>query len=167
MTSLSQRMNLDSGEKTWLTPPHIIEKLGPFDLDPCCPDEMPWPTASDMVTKDRDGLSVDWSGKRVWLNPPYGRESYPFLRRMARHSGGGIAFLFARTDTKAWQKYIFPAAYGILFISGRVNFYQKDGSIGKRSPAPSALVAYSAQDFFRLSVCGIEGTLVCLKYVLR
>lgn len=25
----------------WLTPPHILDALGPFDLDPCAPDPRP------------------------------------------------------------------------------------------------------------------------------
>lgn len=71
----SYNMNIDTGEKTWLTPPYIIDALGPFDLDPCCPPKMPWQTAAEMVCRPADGLAVDWRGKRVWLNPPYGREA--------------------------------------------------------------------------------------------
>ena len=82
-------INQDSGEKTWLTPPEIIEALGHFDLDPCAADNMPWRTADRMVTKAENGLLVDWDGKRVWCNPPYGRESVPFLDKMARHADGG------------------------------------------------------------------------------
>lgn len=118
---LSVAMNADSGEKTWLTPPHIIKALGPFDLDPCCPPKMPWRTAAQMVCRPDDGLAVDWTGKRVWLNPPYGREAVPFLRKMAKtDGGGGILLVFARTDTSAWQDWIFPYAYGILFLRGRL-----------------------------------------------
>ena len=87
----SQNMNIDTGEKTWLTPPHIIEALGPFDLDPCCPPNMPWRTATRMVCRPDDGLAVDWTGKRVWLNPPYGREAVPFLRKMAQSKTGGVS----------------------------------------------------------------------------
>ena len=85
----SYNMNIDTGEKTWLTPPHIIDTLGPFDLDPCCPPKMPWQTATEMVCRPADGLAVDWRGKRVWLNPPYGREAVPFLRKMAIGGTGG------------------------------------------------------------------------------
>lgn len=85
---LSVNMNIDTGEKTWLTPPEIIRALGPFDLDPCCPPNMPWRTAERMVCRPDDGLAVDWTGQRVWLNPPYGREAVPFLRKMAEHEGG-------------------------------------------------------------------------------
>lgn len=93
-------MNIDTGEKTWLTPPHIIEALGPFDLDPCCPPTMPWHTATRMVHWPADGLKVDWTGKRVWCNPPYGREAIPFLRKMAENRTGGVVFcLYLRVQT--------------------------------------------------------------------
>ena len=65
MTARSISMNVDTGEKTWLTPPSILRRLGVFDLDPCCPDGgMPWPTASRMITKSEDSLSRDWGGGR-------------------------------------------------------------------------------------------------------
>ena len=96
----SVRMNIDTGEKTWLTPPYIIESLGSFDLDPCCPPNMPWRTATQMVCRPDDGLAVDWTDRRVWLNPPYGREAIPFLRKMAKskiRGGGYFSFLHAQT----------------------------------------------------------------------
>ena len=33
---------------TWLTPLSLIQSLGDFDLDPCCPPVMPWQTAAYM-----------------------------------------------------------------------------------------------------------------------
>ena len=159
MKPTSVRMNIDTGEKTWLTPPNIINVLGSFDLDPCCPPSMPWQTATQMVCRPDDGLAVDWTGKRVWCNPPYGRESLPFLRKMAenRIEGGGILLVFARTDTAAWQEWIFPYAAGILFMRGRLRFHRPDGSPGDTATAPSALVAYTEQDFARLRESGLEG----------
>lgn len=90
----SYNMNIDTGEKTWLTPPEIINALGPFDLDPCCPPTMPWRTATRMVHWPNDGLKVDWTGKRVWCNPPYGRDAVPFLRKMAENKTGGYFTIF-------------------------------------------------------------------------
>ena len=88
MSSKWNLINADSGQKTWLTPRGIIEALGHFDTDPCCPSNMPWRTADTMLTKEDDGTTAEWRG-RVWLNPPYGRESNPFIIRMATHKGGG------------------------------------------------------------------------------
>lgn len=153
----SYNMNIDTGEKTWLTPPEIIDALGPFDLDPCCPPTMPWRTATQMVHWPDDGLKVDWTGKRVWLNPPYGREAMPFLRKMAKNKTGGILLIFARTDTSAWQDLIFPFAYGIMFLRGRLRFHKPNGTPGETATAPSALVAYSEQDFARLRNAGLIG----------
>ena len=153
----SYNMNIDTGEKSWLTPPEIIDALGPFDLDPCCPPTMPWRTATRMVHWPNDGLKVDWTGKRVWCNPPYGHDAMPFLGRMAVHDGGGILLIFARTDTSAWQDCIFPYAYGILFLRGRLRFYRPDRTQGEAASAPSALVAYSEQDFARLRESGLRG----------
>lgn len=114
----SVSMNVDTGEKTWLTPPWIVQKLGHFDLDPCTPPVMPWRTADRMIslqtesevecpvgfvrTEPGDGTKVDWEGKRVWCNPPYGRESVPFLERFARLTqsrGGGGTSLYLRVPT--------------------------------------------------------------------
>jgi len=151
-------MNVDTGQKTWLTPPFIIAALGEFDLDPCCPDEMPWRTARTMYTKSVDGLRQSWRG-RVWLNPPYGRDSYPFLGRMAAH-GNGIALLFGRTDTEAWHRWVFPYCDSVLFMKGRVRFCRPDGTQADAANAPSCLVSYSGNDTLALRRSGIEGFLM-------
>ena len=65
--------------------------------------------------------------------------------------------IFARTDTAAWQDCIFPYAYGILFLRGRLYFCKPDGTPGGCASAPSALVAYSERDFARLRESGLRG----------
>ena len=157
--SKSDNMNIDTGEKTWLTPPNIIRALGTFDLDPCCPPTMPWRTATQMVCRPDDGLAVDWTGKRVWLNPPYGRESVPFLRKMAAN-GNGIALLFGRTDTKAWHELVFHFADSVFFMKGRIKFLKEDGTSGGGATAPSNLVAYSKSDTEAIMNSGLEGWLL-------
>ena len=156
-------INQNSGEKTWLTPKFIIDALGHFNTDPCCPDIMPWQTADRMITKEQDGRTAEWIG-RVWLNPPYGKESYPFIKRMATHIGGGVALLFARTDTKIWHDWIFPYAHSILFIQGRLCFYDKNGIKGGSCAVPSVLVSYSQYDTDALKNSGIKGKLIELKH---
>ena len=82
----------------WLTPPHILQALGEFDLDPCAPIVRPWETAKNHFTINDDGLKQKWFG-RVWCNPPYGLEAAIWLNKLAEH-GNGIALIFARTETK-------------------------------------------------------------------
>jgi len=160
MKSNSFLINQDSGEKTWLTPPSIITALGEFDLDPCCPPKMPWRTAKEMVCRPNDGLAVDWNGKRVWCNPPYGKEAKAFVEKMVEHSGGGILLVFARTENRVWQDLIFPNAHSVMFVRGRVNFYNAGGSESGTAPTPSALVAFSEHDTDALRNSGIAGFIV-------
>lgn len=59
----------DEQKDEWLTPPHILEALGRFDLDPCAPINRPWPTADKHYTVNDKGLTQRWEG-RVFCNPP-------------------------------------------------------------------------------------------------
>lgn len=150
-------MNVDTGQKTWLTPPDIVEALGPFDMDPCVPDHMPWRTAARMLTKAENGLVVPWEGT-VWLNPPYGRDSVPFLEKMAQHRNG-VALLFGRTDTKAWHELVFPVCDSVLFMRGRISFYREDGTKAGTANAPSCLVSYTPHFTAKLVDAAIPGYL--------
>lgn len=134
----------------WLTPPWILDALGPFDLDPCCPDSMPWRTADTMLTINDDGLSTPWSGT-VWCNPPYS-DVTPWLERMAAH-GDGIALVFARTEIAAWRDHVWTAdpQPSILFIVGRLHFHRPNGErAAANAGAPSALIAYGSAAQSRL-----------------
>ena len=43
----------------WLTPPEILEALGPFDMDPCASQFQPWRTAVQQFTIEDDGLAAN------------------------------------------------------------------------------------------------------------
>lgn len=146
---------------TYLTPPEIVQALGEFDLDPCCPSGMPWKTADRMISLPTDGLTAEWKpGYRVWLNPPYGREADAWLARLSEHDFG-TALVFARTETKAWQTHVWPKASAILFLSGRLHFHNRHGErYAANSGAPSALIAYGTIDAAFLKSSGIPGAYV-------
>lgn len=143
----------------WLTPPEIIEALGPFDLDPCASKVRPWPTAKTHFTVDDDGLAKEWFG-RVWLNPPYGKHAVQWLLKMM-HYGNGIALTFARTETRWFFHTVWNASDGILFLEGRLHFYQTDGIQSKMNAgAGSVLVAYGKENVEILSNSGIAGKFI-------
>lgn len=147
---------------TWLTPPEIVAALGKFDLDPCCPPVMPWPTADRMLCERDDGLTADWNG-RVWLNPPYSREAVKWLRKLADH-GNGTALIFARTETSWFFETIWRAATAVLFLEGRIHFHKADGTrAAANAGAPSCLVAYGEVDATILRECAIDGYFVRIK----
>ncbi|MFC0408857.1 DNA N-6-adenine-methyltransferase [Roseomonas elaeocarpi] len=143
---------------TWLTPPDLLQKLGAFDLDPCCPPVMPWSTASRHITPAEDGLKQPWAG-RVWLNPPYSREAQAWMRRMSEH-GDGIALVMARTETAWFWETVWrsPTATGVLFLEGRIHFHHPDGRRADANcGAPSVLVAYGWENARVLAGCGVSG----------
>jgi hypothetical protein len=143
----------------WLTPLAIPQRLGPFDLDACGCAGMPWRIATTTYfLPDHDGLLEPWHG-RVWCNPPYGHGvEEPWLKRMEQH-GNGMLLIFARTETLAWQKSVFPYADALLFVEGRVRFRFPNGEIGKSGTAPSVLLAYGQNNVEALRNAGIAGAL--------
>lgn len=150
-----------AGTEVWLTPPHILEALGEFDLDPCSSLDRPWDTAKNHYTVDDDGLIQPWFG-RVWCNPPYGPKMGPFLEKLATHENG-IALIFARTETRAFFDFVWDKADALLFLKGRLRFHKPDGSLGGTAGSPSVLIAYGQDNVKTLEECGLEGKLVRLK----
>lgn len=143
--------------ETWLTPRDIIDELGPFDMDPCCPPTMPWQTAKTMIHMPDNGLSKVWEG-RVWLNPPYNRFCWDhWIPKMAEHNNG-IALLIPRSDKWQFHRYIMERAEAIFFFKDRVRFCDQDGvEMRQGLPWPSMLVAYGRQNaeaLLRLSRSG-------------
>ena len=127
----------------WYTPPEIFELLKnpTFDLDPCSPgkDKVPWIPAVKHYTASDNGLLMPWTGK-VWLNPPYGKETPVWLDKLALH-GNGIALVFARTDTK-WFHRLVTKADVVCFLAGRVSFVSESGQQGGSAACGSLLLAW-------------------------
>lgn len=143
----------------WLTPPAVLEKLGTFDLDPCSPIARPWNTARVHFSKEQDGLAQQWFG-RVWCNPPYGKEAALWLEKLSNHNQG-IALIFARTETDMFFRWVWRKASAVLFIQGRLYFYDVNGRVAPaNSGAPSVLVAYGSRDKEILRMCGIPGKFI-------
>jgi hypothetical protein len=109
------------------------------------------------------GLERPWGPRTVWCNPPYGAPKIinPWLAKMAAHDFG-ILCIFARTETAAWFKYIWPCASAILFVKGRPHFHFP--GTGARAPGnsggPIALVSYGLRAVERLEQSGISGHLM-------
>lgn len=147
----------------WLTPPHITDALGPFDLDPCAPHQRPdWTKARRWYTATDDGLTARWQqDELVWCNPPYSN-AQAWMAKLADH-GAGIALVFARVETRWWFDHVWPAASGLLFLRGRLTFHRPSGEpakAGRNSGGPSVLIAYGSTSLSRLERSGLSGSLV-------
>jgi hypothetical protein len=157
------RMTLGSHQRSvgksqvHVTPKWIIDRLGPFDLDPCAAHPRPWDCAG--ISYVANGLDKPWTG-RVWLNPPFDRyEVGKWIRRLAEH-GNGTALLHARTEA-AWFEPIWESATAILFMADRIKFCRPDGSEQPaNSGAPPILVAFGDLNHEHLCYSGIPGGFV-------
>ena len=155
---MPKQVNSPYTKTDWVTPSHIVDALGEFDTDPCCPDVMPWRTAREMYTLSLDGFHLPWPG-RVWLNPPF-QGAARWVEKMADH-GNGIALLPCATDTGYFRDHVFGHAHGILFLKGRVTFFSPYGSVAANNcPRPCCLVAYGARNLAALMNADLEGSLM-------
>jgi phage N-6-adenine-methyltransferase len=109
----------------WETPPEVFRPLNEefgFTLDPCAqPQTAKCPL---FYTEEDDGLSKDWSGHRVFMNPPYGREVYAWTRKAREEAERGalvVGLLPASTDLSWWHDDVEGHAE-VRFIRGRVRF---------------------------------------------
>lgn len=161
MNSIGSHQSYNYKTNEWLTPPFIIEALGAFDTDPCSPIVRPWDTALNHYNINTDGLNRSWdSFGRVWLNPPYGNNTKKWMQKLANHQNG-IALIFARTETSIFFPHIWEKAHSILFIKGRLFFYNINGIRAEANAgAPSCLVAYGKENTAALRQCGIPGKLI-------
>lgn len=152
----------------WITPQTILVALGPFDLDPCAPppERRPWEMAARHISLPDDGLKADWGDARVWCNPPYGKETFKWMEKLAAH-GNGIALIFARTETIGFHSHIWEKADAVFFFQGRIKFFHSDGTPGDEPNAASCLIAYGWKNVLRIADAElrrlIKGKLVILR----
>ena len=132
----------------WGTPIDLFNKLNQkfrFTLDPCATKESA--KCSKFYTKEDDGLSKDWSGETVFVNPPYGNELSKWVKKCyEEHLKGATVIMLipARTDTIYQHEYIFSTARGVVYMKGRVRFVPLGQDITLApAPFPSELVIFS------------------------
>jgi hypothetical protein len=145
----------------WLTPPELVKSLGEFDLDPCTPLNPPFVHANLNYNIKDDGLSKEWLG-RIYMNPPYGKGMEKWIEKLKIH-GNGIALIFARTETKCFFNHIWDDADAVLFVKGRIKFYNLEGKQMGTPGAPSIFIAYGKFNAMALEKSGIAGRFIMLK----
>lgn len=127
----------------WYTPQYLFDALNDefhFDLDPCADETN---HKCDLYyTREQDGLKQDWSGKRAFINPPYGKEVSLWVKKAYNEVLFGdcdlaVLLIAARTDTKYFHEYIYHKAE-IRFLKGRIKF----SGAKNAAPFPSMVVIY-------------------------
>jgi len=131
-------VHFSSDKHNWGTPQFFfdyLDEIFSFDLDPCAEESNA--KCKDYYTIKEDGLSKSWEGKRVFMNPPYGRELPKWMKK-ASEEGIVVCLVPARTDTAWFHDYVIPLASLVYFVKGRIRFEGADHS----APFPSMVVIY-------------------------
>lgn len=105
------------------------EQHGPFTVDVAAAAHNT--KCARYYTREQDGLMQDWSGERVWCNPPYSNIA-PFIRKAwdSWASTPIIVFLLPanRTEQQWWQLMVEPfrdratSPLTVTFLPGRMRF---------------------------------------------
>lgn len=132
-----------SSTNEWATPQAVFDSLDSefhFDLDPCATRNNA--KCGDYYTKETDGLSQPWKGRRVFCNPPYGREIGKWVKKCYEESRDKdtlcVMLIPARTVTSYFHDYIYHKAREIRFIRGRLHFNESKAG----APFPSMIVVF-------------------------
>ena len=127
----------------WETPHQTFSVLDAefhFNLDPCATDVNH--KCADYYTKEDDGLSKDWGGRRVFCNPTYGREIGKWVKKCYEESQKpdtlAVMLIPARTDTAYFHDFIYGKAREIRFVRGRLHFNESKSA----APFPSMIVVF-------------------------
>lgn len=109
----------------WATPPEIFDPLNDefqFTLDPCATSASA--KCQRFFTEEHDGLAQTWGGERVFMNPPYGAEIYPWIKKAREEADAGalvVGLVPASTDLSWWHDHIVDRAE-VRYIRGRVRY---------------------------------------------
>ena len=145
MDKATQGVMFSSKSNDWATPQDFYNQLDAefeFTLDPCASQSSA--KCASFYTADDDGLSKDWEGHTVFMNPPYGRKIGNWIQKAYEEGEKSntrvVALIPARTDTKYWHNYCMKATE-IRFVKGRLKFGH--GNTKNSAPFPSAVVIFS------------------------
>ena len=145
MDKKTQGIMFSSKSNEWTTPQDFYNQLDAefgFTLDPCASQSTA--KCASFYTEDDDGLSKDWEGQTVFMNPPYGRKIGNWIQKAYEEGEKSntrvVALIPARTDTKYWHNYCMKATE-IRFVKGRLKFGQ--GNTKNSAPFPSAVIVFS------------------------
>lgn len=136
----------NSGENEWYTPPAYIEAaalaMGGIDLDPAsCEKAQENVKAGTFYTAEDNGLEKRWFG-RVWLNPPYAKDSIgAFAEKVATENYDQACVLVNNATDARWFHRITETASAICFIKGRIKFLDSTGNPAK-TPLQGQAVIY-------------------------
>jgi site-specific DNA-methyltransferase (adenine-specific) len=141
---LGPRIDEERARQCWATPRRLFAALHRefrFTIDACALAHNA--KLERFWTPEQDGLAQDWTGERVWCNPPYDFIE-PWVEKAYHHgeAGGFSALLLpVRTDRDWWHRYVLSAGC-VDYFRGRVSFEPPPGIRPSSNREPSALILF-------------------------
>lgn len=134
---MNTELHFSSKTDEWETPQHFFDQWNSifhFDLDACASSQNH--KCPNYLTKVQNALEMPWSPcRRIWMNPPYGRELGKWLQKAYEESLMGkivVCLIPSKTETRWWHEYVCKGV--VHFIKGRLKF--------GGSPFPSVVVIF-------------------------
>jgi len=135
----------------WCTPPKFVEPItefmGHIDLDPCSNKESIVKAATELTDS---GLDYDWNQHAtIFVNPPYGKGIYSWLKKCSEVNSEVIALIPVATNTRHWKDFIFNSEV-ICFISDTRLKFMIDGTTDNKGASMACCLVYwgnRAEDF--------------------
>lgn len=136
----------------WATPQWLFDELNKvygFTLDPASTADNA--KCSKFYTLDDDGLSKNWAGERVFINPPYSK-CFDWVKKAhseaQKENTKVVMLLPARTDTKWFHQFCLDSKVvsQVCFVKGRLKFGDQTNS----APFPSMIVAFDGSNVLNI-----------------
>ena len=148
MDNSTRNLMFSSNSNEWATPQDFFDKLDEkhnFTLDPCANKTNA--KCKKYYTQKDDGLTKDWEGETVFVNPPYGRELKHWVKKAyleSRKNNTTVVLLCpSRTDTQYFHDYMMKASE-LHFIKGRIKFENKNKT-NNSAPFPSIVAVFKKE----------------------
>ena len=153
-----------SDNKNWGTPPKYVAAVkaffgGQIDLDPCSNE---WSVVGAKVEyrlPKHDGLKESWKYKKIFVNPPYGKDQNrgtgikSWLQRceMANATYGSevLALVPVAVNTTHWKKFVFGKARSLCFLADTRLKFLVNGADGGKGARMACCMIYWGNDHQR------------------
>ena len=142
--------------KHWGTPPKYVEAVkaffgGQIDLDPCSNEWSVVKAKIEYRLPQHDGLKASWNYKKIFVNPPYGKDRHrgtgikSWLQRCelanAMHGSEVLALVPVAVNTTHWKKYVFGKARSLCFLADtRLKFLVNGMDGGQGAPMACCMI---------------------------
>ena len=157
---MSAGRTINTLSQCWGTPKKYVQAVksffgGTIDLDPCSNEYSIVQATIEYRLPHQDGLRESWDFKRIYVNPPYGKDKEMgttiknWLAKCAyTHEtlrSEILALIPIASNTSHWKKYVFTQATGICFLyDTRLRFLENGVDSGKGAPMACAMVYWGS-----------------------